>query len=527
MEAEHISYIRDKRSELLDFARSRERIFLYGAGNIAKAFIDVFQNENMDIDGLITTNGEIRECRGYQVFSAEEAKKFLKESDGVIPAFGGAAYNEISDILHPASPQILCLDCHAILAMDDDIRFLPIVRRWNNEFGKADILSNPREWKKVLVARLDVVGDMVFTTPFLRELRRNLPDSEITLVARRQNGFLVKNCPYVSKVLLYECPFQEGELSRQCENIEEAEARARKFAEIHFKEKDYDAVFFPRELLTGRNMLDEFLLGYLCGAKIRIGKQIALPDADKEHLREIAKNAFSLISLNSGPMHEAQYALKILENCGLHVEDECMELWLSEEDRQSAAGLIGNGANGENPVRIALGLVASVASRTWSAENYAELARMSYAKDGGRVSFVLMGGTDALEAAGIIHDGLGEERKIIIDIVGKTNLAQSAACMELCDLYVGSNTGLLHFASALHKPSVTLYAALPDIEPTDGNSPQRMGAWKVPHIDLIPPAGLDGCRKACRMNFSHCINQITPGQVLEAVRRMLGLGADL
>lgn len=523
MEAEHLSYMRDKRRELLDFINCSERIFLYGAGNIARAFIDVFQKENIIIDGLITTTGENKECHGHQVFLAEEAKIFLKESDGVILAFAGAAHGEISKILYPASPQILCFDHHVILAMNDDIRFLPIVQHWNAGFGKAEPLVEPQKWKKILIVRLDMTGDMVFTTPFLRELRRNLPDSEITLVARKQNGFLVKNCPYVSKVLLYECPFQEGELSRQCENIEEIEARAREFAEIHWKEKDYDAVFFPRELLAGRNILDEFLLGYLCGAKVRIGKQIELPDVDRKHLREIAKDAFSLISLESRPIHEAQYALKILEDCGLRVEDESMELWISKEDRQFAASLMNDAGQEKKPIRIALGIVASVPSRTWKAENYRELIRLFYAEYDEKVSFVLMGGTDALEACSMIHNGLGEERKIIIDLVGKTNLAQSAACMELCDLYVGSNTGLLHFGSALHKPSVTLYAALSDGELTAGDSPYRMGAWKVPHINMVPPAGLDGCHRMCRMNFSHCINQITPKQVADAIHRLLEL----
>ena len=46
------------------------------------------------------------------------------------------------------------------------------------------------------------------------------------------------------------------------------------------------------------------------------------------------------------------------------------------------------------------------------------------------------------------------------------------------------------------------------------------GAWKVPHIDLVPPAGLDGCHGVCRMRFSHCINQILPEQVIDAINQL-------
>ena len=95
--------------------------------------------------------------------------------------------------------------------------------------------------------------------------------------------------------------------------------------------------------------------------------------------------------------------------------------------------------------------------------------------------------------------------------------------MSHCDLYVGSNTGLLHYASALGKPSITIYSELEDGDPMDGDAPERMGAWQVPHINLIPPAGLDGCHGVCRKRYSHCINQITPRQVVEAMRSLLSV----
>ena len=57
--------------------------------------------------------------------------------------------------------------------------------------------------KRVLVVRLDEIGDVVMTTPFLRELRRNLPDAWITLVVKPQIYDLVELCPYVDEVLTY------------------------------------------------------------------------------------------------------------------------------------------------------------------------------------------------------------------------------------------------------------------------------------------------------------------------------------
>ena len=56
---------------------------------------------------------------------------------------------------------------------------------------------------RVLVVRLDGIGDVVLTTPFLRELRRTLPKAWITLVVEPQVHNLVACCPYVNEVLTY------------------------------------------------------------------------------------------------------------------------------------------------------------------------------------------------------------------------------------------------------------------------------------------------------------------------------------
>jgi len=59
--------------------------------------------------------------------------------------------------------------------------------------------------KRVLVVRLDQIGDVVMTTPFLRELRGNLPNAWITLVVNPSILNLVENCPYVDEVLASDC----------------------------------------------------------------------------------------------------------------------------------------------------------------------------------------------------------------------------------------------------------------------------------------------------------------------------------
>ena len=56
---------------------------------------------------------------------------------------------------------------------------------------------------RILVVRLDEIGDLVLTTPLLRELRRNFPNAHITLLLKPENANLMKTCPYVSRILAF------------------------------------------------------------------------------------------------------------------------------------------------------------------------------------------------------------------------------------------------------------------------------------------------------------------------------------
>ena len=89
--------------------------------------------------------------------------------------------------------------------------------------------------------------------------------------------------------------------------------------------------------------------------------------------------------------------------------------------------------------------------------------------------------------------------------------------MDLCDLYIGSDTGLMHMAAAMKKAVIELSVALPRCPLTNGSNPARMGPWGVKAKILMPKKALDNCKDICKYPFSHCINTITPKEVVEAL----------
>ncbi len=511
-----------EKNKLVNFGKDSRNLYLYGAGNIARAVLDILEDEEIVPAALIVSSGETKETFGYKVITAREASQEINREDGVIPAFTGAVGEELYKNLFPATPQMHMINHLDILAMDDELCFQPILNQLEEMFGHANKHFCKEDIHRILVVRLDLIGDMVFTTPFFRELRRNFPDAHITLIVRTPNYSIVKGCPYMTEVLTYDCPFQQGELSRQCEKYEEIKQRVELFARDHFNEKMFDAVFFPRELLAGRNVIDELLLGFYSGANIRIARQLDLHEIYGDHLFMQVNKFFSFISRRDVPMHESQYSLQMLKDIGCTIVNQRMELYVTENDRIDATERMPYVKS--DVKKIALGIVASVPQRMWPSEYYIELINMFNKNFETKYMFILFGGEDAIDVAKSIVGGVhSDSKECLIDMTGKLSLLQSVALMNCCDLYLGSNTGLLHFASACNIPSVTIYSELSDGKPTDGDAPERMGAWMVPHINLIPPAGHDGCHRVCRMHFPHCIKLITPKMAMNAAIDLLGM----
>lgn len=524
--------VKKEKEKLLGFGRTHKNLYIYGAGNYGRGYLDVLETNGIPVDGFIVSEKREGEFCGKGVYRAEEIDSKGYGNLGIIPAYANSRSEEIQKKFTKTLPDVLDMDHRIMVCLDNEIRFCPIMDRLDQEFGTSPQWEPNTILENILIIRLDAIGDTVMTTPFIRELRGNNPGSHISVVLREQNRSLLEGCPYIDELFLYDSGLIDGELAEQCRLYDVLREKIAEFAAGNFAGKQFDAVFLPRELLCGRNRVDELLLAYMSGAKYKIGR-IMGNEADKRHIWKRMSRSFSLVCLQGKPMHEAEYALDLLQECGYKIHDKRMELWPGERGRAYAGAVFRGLREPEGGIVIALGIVASVGTRTWQAGNYKSLIEKFYGLYHTRVKFILLGGNDAVGAAKEICGGTGPgagtrlpkalPEGILMDFTGKLSLDGTAAIMEQCDLYVGSNTGLLHFASAFGKPSVTIYSELDDGLPTDGDSPFRMGAWQTPRIDLVPHAGLDGCHGVCRMGRPHCINLITPDMVWNAIEEIMGL----
>ncbi len=132
------------------------------------------------------------------------------------------------------------------------------------------------------------------------------------------------------------------------------------------------------------------------------------------------------------------------------------KLWLSEETKTRAAGMIGVG-----PPVIAVGPTANWRAKTWRAEHFAELIERLTAPDGiipgGRVA--IFGRDDERPGALSLIDAVPSDRRI--DLVGHLDLLEAFACLGCCDFYVGNDSGLMHLAAVSGIPTLGLFGPSP------------------------------------------------------------------
>jgi len=131
--------------------------------------------------------------------------------------------------------------------------------------------------------------------------------------------------------------------------------------------------------------------------------------------------------------------------------------WTSAEDRALAARLLPE----DGPI-VALGPTANWTGKVWPPENFAALfqALTSGRLAGARAA--VFAGPGAQEAA--LAAPLLAALPDAIDLTGKLELSEAAACLARCALFVGNDSGLMHLAAAASTPTLGLFGPTPAAE---------------------------------------------------------------
>ncbi|MCI5159357.1 MAG: lipopolysaccharide heptosyltransferase II, partial [Candidatus Electrothrix sp. AUS1_2] len=189
--------------------------------------------------------------------------------------------------------------------------------------------------------------------------------------------------------------------------------------------------------------------------------------------------------------------------------ENSLELFLDPAARKEADALLKKALQGEQVPVIGLNPGASYGpAKCWPARKYAQLARNLLRQSGGLV--VVFGTkTDRMAAAEIIA-AAGER---VLDLTGKTTLAQASACIARCSVFVTNDSGLMHVAAALDTPLVAVFGSTDHI---------ATGPYSEKASIVRRPADCSPCMKThCPKGHFQCMEGITVQEVEQAVLRWL------
>ncbi len=130
--------------------------------------------------------------------------------------------------------------------------------------------------------------------------------------------------------------------------------------------------------------------------------------------------------------------------------------WVSEADVLAAASRIPPGGPA-----IGLGPTANWDGKIWPAERFVALYHALAGQLPGARAVVFGGpGAHERQVAQAVLDALPDP----IDLVGRLDVPEAAACLRRCAIFVGNDSGLMHLAAAAGAPTLGLFGPTPASE---------------------------------------------------------------
>jgi heptosyltransferase-2 len=374
-------------------------------------------------------------------------------------------------------------------------------------FGGADL----SRVKRALVVRPDGIGDVVMTTPFLRELRRNLPHAWIVLAVGPPAYNLVKPCPYVDEVLVYN-PNVRGRLRRLRRHW-----RAFCFARKHLWRRHFDLAIVPR---WDTDNYSAAFVAYFSGAPWRVGYSENVTERKK--LTNTDYDCLFTHTINSNALeHEVQHNLHVIRFLGGRVEQDRPELWLRRNEEVYAEAILADCGVKPGALVIAVGPSPGGSRlKAWPVENFIEVVRWLTRDMGAHV--LLTGAAEECDIGAEIEQAVGSG---VVNTMGRTTLRQAAALMRRCALYIGNDTGATHMAAAIGTPTVALFGP---------SCPHRFAPFGEAHTVVWsnPACGpclahghADSCLE-CPSARPRCMLDISVDRVKQIIRRSLETRED-
>ncbi len=371
---------------------------------------------------------------------------------------------------------------------------------WLGRIGKNNPPLTPLNVhpQRILVIRLDLIGDLVLSMTTVRALKHTYPDAAIDLLALPTSAKVVTGDPDLNEIITY-----DPNVWRRPKTLTQLKNWSNAFNVLRYLHKrDYDIAIS----VFGKWAA---ILATFSGAKRRVGfGRESYPGLMTDNVRGR--------HWRSGDhKHEVDYCLELARTAGAKTSsvDRIPRLYVSTLAQQQLEQLLEHEGIVPDKPMIACHISSNNGhSKRWPVSYWAIL--IDKLIRGLNTQVILTGTPDDLPLIECVTSQMQERA---INLAGKTSLPQLVALLKKVNLVISGDSGPMHIAAAVGTPLIAIHG------PTD---PALSGPVSPTAIVLRSEIWCSPCYNAkdsadCRFSTTQCMKNILPSQVYKIVQEKL------
>ena len=266
-----------------------------------------------------------------------------------------------------------------------------------------------RRKEKILVIQLRQLGDILLTTPILREIKLAEPQVELTFLSHSMGKMVLDGNPYVDRHLIYSEKMSLGEELKLIKAI-----RGLKFDLV------LDFMFNPKSCVY-----------------------VSLSGAHRKVSFESSRSMFfDQLVPRGGGAYIVDEKFRLLRAIGVSPKSIALDLPWDERHIAPTMDFFDNSTLKDSKLRVVLSPTHRRAHRRWPLELYSALAHRLIQSWGADIIWLWGPGEEAM------IDEVIAMTKLSTFKAPKTSFKELAALVSNCDLFLGNSNGPSHIAVA-------------------------------------------------------------------------------
>jgi heptosyltransferase-3 len=331
------------------------------------------------------------------------------------------------------------------------------------------------EVKRIIISRVDAIGDVVLTLPLAGILKEKYPDATIIFFGKTYTNPVIDACRFIDEFINYN-------------DFEKLDSSGKK---KFLKDTNADTIIhvFPKSSIASA--------AKAAGIKIRIGTTNRL-------FHWWTCNKLVKLSRRKSDLHEAQLNATLLSPLGIHSDFTLKQLaiYIGLKNIKPLPDKFKTYLSNDK-FNLILHPKSHVSAREWSLQHFHQLVNLLPSS---RFNIIITGSEKEKHA---LSDWLKTLPDHVRNCVGEMTLDELISFINYCDGLVAASTGPLHLAAALGRYAFGIYPPI---------RPMYPGRW-APLGNTAHYFVMDKTCSDCRNNPNqcHCMNEITAEEVAKKI----------